>query len=128
VTWQHPEASLAPAVVSALSGLKSSHSPLDARKAAWQEALRSLFMALRAGVCHAFYLATSQASYCSGAWQPFLWCVASRWTNPLVSQKQCFDSRLGTFEVSEILLSSKVPTGECRRTLASFVAGLLGHV
>lgn len=60
MTWQHPDASMAPSIVSALSGSKSSQGLLDARKAAWQEAFRSLFMTLRAGACPAFYLATAQ--------------------------------------------------------------------
>lgn len=63
MTWQHPDASMAPAVVSALSGSKSAQGLLDARKAAWQEAFRSLFMTLRAGACPAFYLATAQVHH-----------------------------------------------------------------
>lgn len=64
MTWQHPDTSLPAAAVSALTGSKSSQ-VLDARKSIWQEAFRSLFMALRSGACSAFYFATAEVS-CSG--------------------------------------------------------------
>ncbi|CAL8467510.1 g7048 [Coccomyxa elongata] len=66
MTWQHPDTSLPAAAVSALTGLKSSQ-VLDARKSTWQEAFRSLFMALRSGACGAFYFATAE-----GAKRPFV--------------------------------------------------------
>ncbi|EIE24517.1 hypothetical protein COCSUDRAFT_61947 [Coccomyxa subellipsoidea C-169] len=62
MTWQHPESSLPGAAVSALAGSKAGQAMLDARKAAWQEAFRSLFMALRSGACSAFYLVTAQGT------------------------------------------------------------------
>lgn len=63
MTWQHPESSLPGAAVSALAGSKAGQGMLDARKAAWQEAFRSLFMALRSGACSAFYLVTAQVGF-----------------------------------------------------------------
>lgn len=61
LTWQHPDAALPPAVVAAVAGSKPGQALLEARRAAWQEAFRSLFLALRAGLCAAFYYATPQA-------------------------------------------------------------------
>ena len=60
MTWQHPESSLPAAAVSTLTGAKAAQGLLDARKAAWQEAFRSIFMALRSGACSAFYVITAQ--------------------------------------------------------------------
>eukprot|EP00891_Asterochloris_glomerata_P009948 jgi/Astpho2/9948/Aster-x1619 len=57
LTWQHPEAALERNVVALLQGGKSG-SLLADRRAAWQEAFRGLFYALRNHMCDAFYLET----------------------------------------------------------------------
>ena len=59
LTWQHPQAALPGVVISALGASKPGQAVLDARRAAWQEALRALFLTLRASRCSAFYLATA---------------------------------------------------------------------
>ncbi|KAL3131764.1 hypothetical protein ABBQ38_007483 [Trebouxia sp. C0009 RCD-2024] len=61
MSWQHPETSYLPTTLSALQAAKSSPDDLIAqRHAAWQQAFRGLYYALRHRQCDAFYLATPQ--------------------------------------------------------------------
>ncbi|KAL3163208.1 hypothetical protein ABBQ32_009610 [Trebouxia sp. C0010 RCD-2024] len=61
MSWQHPETSYLPTTLSALQAAKSSPDDLIAqRHAAWQQAFRGLYYAMRHRKCDAFYLATPQ--------------------------------------------------------------------
>ena len=67
MSWQHPETSYLPTTLSALQAAKSSPDDLIAqRHAAWQQAFRGLYYAMRHRKCDAFYLATPQVSHASG--------------------------------------------------------------
>ena len=67
MSWQHPETSYLPTTLSALQAAKTSPCDLIAqRHAAWQQAFRGLYYALRHRKCDAFYLATPQVSWALG--------------------------------------------------------------
>ena len=80
MSWQHPEASYHPAALTALRAAKCSPDPLAQRHAAWQEAFRGLYHALRHRKCDAFYLATPQVqrSCPTGYWPRSLVLVSSQ--------------------------------------------------
>ena len=68
MTWQHPDTPLpAPGVCALGNAGAAGQAVLGARRGAWQEAFRSLFLALRAGRCAAFYVATAQARCLPGS-------------------------------------------------------------
>ncbi len=60
MTWQHPSASMPAAAIAALAASKQGAEALEQRRSAWREAFRSLYMAVQAGACHAFYFMTPQ--------------------------------------------------------------------
>ena len=60
MTWQHPSASMPAAAIAALAASKQGAEALEQRRSAWREAFRSLYMAVQAGSCHAFYFVTPQ--------------------------------------------------------------------
>ena len=60
MTWQHPSASMLAAAIAALAASKQGAEALEQRRSAWREAFRSLYMAVQAGACHAFYFMTPQ--------------------------------------------------------------------
>ena len=60
MSWQHPETSYQPATLNVLRAAKANTDLLTQRQAAWQDAFRGLYHALRHCKCDAFYLATPQ--------------------------------------------------------------------
>ena len=62
MTWQHPSASMPAAAIAALAASKQGAEALEQRRSAWREAFRSLYMAVQAGACHAFYFYDSSGA------------------------------------------------------------------
>ena len=62
MSWQHPETPYPPAALAALRGSKGAAGLPEQRHAAWQEAFRGLYHALRHRHCDAFYLCTPPVS------------------------------------------------------------------
>ena len=58
MSWQHPETCYPPATLAALRSGKAHADLLEQRQAAWKDAFRGLYHALRHRHCDAFYLAT----------------------------------------------------------------------
>ncbi len=58
MSWQHPETCYPPATLAALRSGKANADVLEQREAAWKDAFRGLYHALRHRQCDAFYLAT----------------------------------------------------------------------
>ena len=58
MSWQHPETCYPPATLAALRSGKANADLLEQRQAAWKDAFRGLYLALRHRQCDAFYLAT----------------------------------------------------------------------
>ena len=83
MTWQHPSASMPAAAIAALAASKQGAEALDQRRSAWREAFRSLYMAVQAGACHAFYFMTPQVQAAStpypiSSWTCTGWSLSSR--------------------------------------------------
>ncbi len=62
MSWQHPETCYPPATLAALRSGKANADLLEQRQAAWKDAFRGLYHALRHRQCDAFYLATPLVS------------------------------------------------------------------
>ncbi|KAL0042445.1 hypothetical protein WJX77_012634 [Trebouxia sp. C0004] len=58
MSWQHPETCYPPATLAALCSGKANADLLEQRQAAWKDAFRGLYHALRHRQCDAFYLTT----------------------------------------------------------------------
>ncbi|CBI34121.3 uncharacterized protein LOC100257121 [Vitis vinifera] len=59
-SWVHPQSSLPPSVISALTLSAAEGDFLIKRQLAWEDSFRSLYYMLRKNICNIFYVCTSQ--------------------------------------------------------------------